>query len=268
MVGHPFLASTIFPPATFHPSFGTMQAVFKGVNSVAIFCYISDSNLPRLKQPFEEKNWREISTFYHLNISSLIGATVGAKVTIRGCSWPAPKWTTILSHRLTLTASSFKILSRKWKSNIAGQAKTIWTKANCLFQTRYYPNVFWSNCRLFAIHELYELPMQMTSCCQNRDDFSPFWSLVASLLLQASGQLHCGFRSQQYLKGELLDISSQSLERTFLGLNLQVEVLKSCGRTRLPYNCQEYQGACSILISRLVGSQCWQQSSEKITTER
>ena len=58
------------------------------------------------------------------------------------------------------------------------------------------------------------------------------------------------------------------LERTFLGLNLQVEVLKSCGRTRLPYNCQEYQGACSILISRLVESQCWQQSSEKITTER
>ena len=204
MVGHPFLASTIFPPATFHPSFGTMQAVFKGVNSVAIFCYISDSNLPRLKQPFEEKSWREISTFYHLNISSLIGATVGAKVTIRGCSWPAPKWTTILSHRLTLTASSFKILSRKWKSNIAGQAKTIWTKANCLFQTRYYPNVFWSNCILFAIHKLYELPMQMTSCCQNRDDFSPFWSLVASLLLQASGQLHCGFRSEQYLQASCL----------------------------------------------------------------
>ena len=50
MVGHPFLASTIFPPATLHPRFGTMQGVFERDNSVAIFCYISDSNLPRLNK--------------------------------------------------------------------------------------------------------------------------------------------------------------------------------------------------------------------------
>ena len=69
--------------------------------------------------------------FYHLNISSLIGAgPVEAKVRNRGGSWlvrfpdplgnltrpwSAPKFTTIVSHWLTLTGSSWLILSRKWK---------------------------------------------------------------------------------------------------------------------------------------------------------